>query len=142
MIYFSNIALFGAVTVLILLIIPRASRARQPAADARLAAATAGSTNCLTKPSDCSNVRLREYALRNLVLRTSVSCAAMAVTCLIAIPSARAQEAHVTSPVDHGDDSGPSVEAARVVVRSAAEWLASVSGADRARRALTISAKI
>lgn len=51
MIYFSNIALFGAVTVLILLIIPRASRARQPAADARLAAATAGSTNCLTKPS-------------------------------------------------------------------------------------------
>lgn len=50
MIYFSTIALFGAVTVLILLIIPRASRARQPAADACWAAATAGSTNWLTKP--------------------------------------------------------------------------------------------
>lgn len=65
-----------------------------------------------------------EHALRNLILRTSVNCAAMAVTCLIAIPSARAQEAHVTFPVDHGDNSGPSVDAARVVVRSAAEWLA------------------
>lgn len=48
----------------------------------------------------------------------------MALTCLIAISSARAQEANGTSPVEHADDSGPSVAAARVVVRSAAEWLA------------------
>lgn len=49
----------------------------------------------------------------------------MVVTCLTAIPSALAQEAQGAFQDDHGDDSGPSVEAARGVVRSAAEWLAS-----------------
>lgn len=51
MIYFSAIALFGAVPVLILWIIPRAARAGQPVADARWVAGTVDSSNSLNEPS-------------------------------------------------------------------------------------------
>jgi hypothetical protein len=49
----------------------------------------------------------------------------MVVTSLTAIPSALCQEAQGTVQNKLVDDSGSSVEAARGVVRSAAEWLAS-----------------
>jgi len=49
----------------------------------------------------------------------------MAATLLIAIAPAQAQDARHTFPVDQADNGGLTVEAARVAVRSAAEWLAS-----------------
>ena len=63
--------------------------------------------------------------MRNFLKKTGTACVVTAVACLTAIPCATAQVSDATSPVDNGEDSGPSVESARETVRSAAEWLAS-----------------
>jgi len=56
--------------------------------------------------------------------RISSTCAVAAMACVFAIPCFAAAASDGIPPPDHNQDTGPSVESARVAVRFTAEWLA------------------